>query len=193
MVNEKTKNPALPIPEGTRRSSTLETIHHRGRKRSLSSISSSAKGVLNQQSGSKEEADANRLLLKHGTSRPTSSSRQIEEIPDLSQKEMSRLVGAIIKRQKRDASSVGRKLTTTRERSVPSTATPLFPEKCPDSARNQTHKVEMPARSAASTKEEAIQMLRESRTDADRAANPEIDLHRHLDLAEELINRAPPR
>ena len=207
MVNEKTKNPALPIPEGTRRSSALETIHHRGRKRSLSSVSSSAKGVLNQLSGSKEEADANRLLLKHGTSRPSSSNRQIESarllklIPDLSQKEMSRLVGAIIKRQKRDASSGGRKTSAAPDRTLPGTAAPLFPEKSPETVRTQTHKIEMPARSAASTRHEALQMLRESKTEADRATLPDLQPtlssrdrgHLHRDLAEELIYLTSPR
>ena len=207
MVNEKTKNPALPIPEGTRRSSTLETVHHRGRKRSLSSISSSARGVLNQQSGSKEEADASRLLLKHGTSRATSSSRQIESarllklIPDLSPKEMSRLVGAIIKRQKKDASSGGRKVPAAPDRASPDTVAPLFPEKSPETLRTQTHKTGMPARSAASTRHEALQMLRESQTEADRATLPDLQptlssrdrAHLHRDLAEELIYLTSPR
>ena len=115
MVNEKAKNLNILTPDGARRSSSLESIQQRGRKRSLSSISKSTKGQLNQHTTTREEADATRLLSKHFNPKLISSSRQSEParlmklIPDLSQKEMSRLVGAIIKRQKRDATSVGRK------------------------------------------------------------------------------------
>ena len=138
MVNEKAKNPSIPALDGTRRSSSLETVHHRGRKRSLSAMSSSTKGLLNQQTMTREESDANRLLSKHSIPKPLSSTRQsqsarlVKLIPDLSQKEMSRLVGAIIRRQKRDASSVERKPATTRDRTLPSSAPALFPEKDSD-------------------------------------------------------------
>ena len=145
-VHEKAKNPDILTPDGTRRSSSLETIHQRGRKRSLSLITDSAKGLLNQHTTTREEVDATRLLSKHSITKLSSATRQSESarlmklIPDLSQKEISRLVGAIIKRKKRDATSVGRKQATARERSVLSTVPSLFPEKTPDSARNQTHK-----------------------------------------------------
>ena len=208
MVNEKTKNTIILTPDGTRRSSSLETMHHRGRKRSLSSSSTSGKGLLHQQSVTKEESDASRLLSKHGTQKLLTSNRQGESarllklIPELSQKEMSRLVGAIIKRQKRETSSVGRRpVAATRDRTLPSSAPPLFPDKSPETIRSQMHKVEMPARSTASTRHEAIQMLRESKTEADRAVFPDLRpstssrdrSHLHRDLAEELIYLTSPR
>ena len=199
MVNEKAKNPSILTPDGPRRSSSLESNNQRGKKRSLTSMVNSSRGLLNQLAGTREEVNATRLLTKHSTSKLTSANRQSESarlmslIPDLSQKEMSRLVGAIIKRKNRDASSVGRGQATTLERSVQSTVHSLFPIKTPDTNRNQTHKVEMPARSAASTKEEALQMLRESRTETGWTIHPDNELHRHLDLAEELVTRASPR
>ena len=199
MVNEKAKNSDILTPDGTRRSLSLDTIQQRGRKRSLSSISSTTKGLLHQHTTTREEADATRLLSKHSTPKLISSARQSESsrllklIPDLSQKEMGRLVGAIIKRRKRDAASGVRKQASARERSVLSSIPPLFPEKTPDVTRSQSPKVEMPARSAASTREEALRMLREARTEVDKAANPENEQHHHLDLAEELVYRASPR
>ena len=207
MVNEIAKNPGIPASDGTRRASSLETIHHRGRKRSLSAMSSPTKGLLNQQTLTREESDATRLLSKNSIPKPISSTRQSESarlmklIPDLSQKEMSRLVGAIIRRQKRDVSFTERKPATTRDRSLPRTTHALFPEKNSESARSQTFKVDRPVRLAASTKQDAFQMLRESRTGADQAASSEqrpvsIDqnrIHRNLDLAEELVYRSSPR
>ena len=67
----------------------------------------------------------------------------------------------------------------------------LFQEKDSESTRCQTSKIEMPARLAASTKQDAIQMLRESKTGTDQAPNSglrpvSIDkrrMHRHQDLA----------
>ena len=146
MVNEKAKNLDIIISDGTRRSSLLEMIHQRGRKRSSSSITSSTKGLLNQNTTTREEADTTRLLSKHSIPKLISPTRQSEStrlmklIPDLSQKEMSRLVGAIIKRQKRDATSAGKKQAIARERSVLKDVPSLFSVKTPDSARSQTHK-----------------------------------------------------
>ena len=106
-------------------------------ERSLSPMSNSTKGLLNQHATTREEVDATRLLGKHSTSKLVSPTRQSDSaplmklIPDLSQKEMSRLVGAIIKRQKRDATSVRKKQATARERSVLNTVPSLFPEKTP--------------------------------------------------------------
>ena len=204
MVNEKGKNPSIPTPDGSRNSSSLDTIPHRGRKRSLSTSSISTKGFLNQQTAAKDEMDANRLLRKAAfIQKPPSSLRQSESarllklVPDLSQKEMSRLVGAIIKRQKRDAPSTARKTVPRRERPVACTETALFPEKS-DGTHSQTSRVEMPARSAALTRQDAVRMLQESRSEADLTSRfgsqPEATAGPHRrDLAEELIHRATPR
>ena len=204
MVNEKVKNPSIPTPDGTRNSSSLDTIPHRGRKRSLSAISNSTKGFLNHQTATKDEMDANRLLRKAAflqkppsTSRQSESARLLKLVPDLNQKEMSRMVWAIIKRQKRDASSTARKTVTRRERPVSSTVAALCPDKS-EATHSQTARVEMPARSAALTKQDAVRMLQESRSGADLTTSfgsqpASTGGQQRRDLAEELIHRASPR
>ena len=139
-----------------------------------------------------------RLLQKPpATSRQAESARLLKLVPDLSQKEMSRLVGAIIKRQKRDAPSTTRKTVSRRERAVSSSVTALDPDNS-DATPSQTTRVEMPARSAALTKQDALRMLQESRFEANpttsyRPQPASTGGQQRRDLAEELIHRASHR
>ena len=90
---------------------------------------------------------------------------------------------------------------TRRDRPLPSTVPAVFAEKQHEATRSQAVKVGMPARLAALTKQDAIQMLRESRAGADLATSfwsqpastGESKIHRHQDLAEELTHRLSPR
>ena len=204
MVNEKAKNPSIPTPDGSRSSLSLDTIPHRGRKRSLSAVSNPTKGFLVHQPATKDEMEASHLLRKaaflqkpSATSRQSESARLLKLIPDLSQKEMSRLVGAIIKRQKRDTPSTTRKTVTRRERAVSSSVTALGPDNSA-ATPSQTARVEMPARSAALTKQDALRMLQESRFEANptTSCGPQPAAtggQQRRDLAEELIHRASHR
>ena len=209
MVNEKAKNPAISTPDGTRGFSPMESIPHRGRKRSFSDISITTKGPLSQNM-TKEELEAKRLLTKAALlqrpqiKRQSESARLLKLVPDLSQKEMSRLVAAIIRRQKREAPSTsasGRKATATREKPLARSLPALFPEKLTAPPRSERLKDSTPARSAALSKQDALRMLQEARTGFNRDAcsepQPEsIDertSHHHRDLAEELVHRVSPR
>ena len=115
MVGEKAKNPNIPAPDISRKSLSTEKIPHRGRKRSHSATVGLTKGGHHQQSSSREEVEANRLLTKaphqqklSSSTRHSETSRLLNIIPDLNQKELSRLVGAILKRQKRGGAKVVR-------------------------------------------------------------------------------------
>ena len=207
MVNEKAKNLGISTPDGTRGSSPLESIPHRGRKRSLSEITT--KGQLSQNM-TKEELEAKRLLTKAALlqrpqiKRQSESARLLKLVPDLSQKEMSRLVAAIIRRQKREAPSTsasGRKVTATREKPLAKSLPALFPEKHTAPPRSERLKDSTPARSAALSKQEALEMLQQANAGLNRNAGSalqpesieEKSHHQHRDLAEELVQRASPR
>ena len=101
MVNEKIKNPTGPSSDSSRRSPSVESIPHRPRKRSLSTMLATKGG--GNQSLVREEAEATRLLTRTAlpskattSPRQTESARLLKLIPDLNQKEVSRLVAALI-------------------------------------------------------------------------------------------------
>ena len=203
MVNITAKDPVGPTTERSKRSTSLEATPHRPRKRSLSTMLTTT-GTLGQ-SPSKEETEAHRHLTRPSqSSKPTSSTRQSESarllklVPDLNAKEVSRLVAALVKGQKRDAISSGKRRDKTSMRSVPA----IFPEKQvprkqmpAEVTDSQVHKVPMPARVAAMSRQDALRMLR----DAEPQPQPEMSstplplstiekLKHHQDLAEELVH-----
>ena len=206
MVNEKIKNPTGPSSDSSRRSPSVESIPHRPRKRSLSTMLAT-KGGGNQ--SLVREAEATRLLTRTAlpskattSPRQTESARLLKLIPDLNQKEVSRLVAALIKKQKRDS----RSSVKTRDRATTRTVPPLFPEKQiaqklnSREVQSQTPSLPMPARAAALSKHDALLMLKETE------AHPEISMNfahhpapptkrkdHQRDLAEELIHLTNPR
>ena len=208
MVNSKAKDPVGATTDNANRSASLESIPHRARKRSLSTMLTT-KGAVGQNQ-SREGIEAARLLMRTSLpSKPASTSRQSESarllklVPDLNQKEVSRLVAALIKKQKRDAVATGKRREKTTTRTVPA----LFPEKqvpqkliTPEATHSQVGKVPMPARAAAVSKLDALRMLQEAEAHPDLlmsstplpATTTERMSHRQ-DLAEELVHRVSPR
>ena len=208
MVNEKVKEPMGIPPDKPKRSASLEPSPHRSKKRSFSATILTKGGGTRGQS--REESEAARLLTRASIqSKSTTSQRQSDSahllklIPDLSQKEVSRLVAALIKRQKREAAASTKRRERTSTRSIPA----LFPEKhgaqrisSHEAAKNQRENQPMPARATAFTKEDALRMLQE----AEAHENSTMDFtQRHpsttarskqqLDLAEDLIRHSTPR
>ena len=170
MVNEKVKEPLSIPPDKTKRSASLEHNPHRSRKRSFSATIPTKGGGNRVQT--REETEATRLLARASIpSKSSSSQRQSDSahllklIPDLSQKEVSRLVAALIKRQKREAGAPSQK----RERSITRSVPTLFPEKhrtqrmsSQEPTKSQREKQSMPARATAFTQEDALRMLQEA-------------------------------
>ena len=217
MGGEKTKDVLIPTAEMSRKTLSSERIPHRGRKRSYSATLGLTKSGVHQQSSSREEVEANRLLTKaphqqklSSSTRHSETSRLLNMIPDLNQKELSRVVGAILKRQKREGTQTGPRVSTAREKNNASALPPLFPEKSMTSTLsnaelnilrhpavqkhtgNQQRGEEMSARSAALTKHEALQLLQKSGTSS-RPTSGTAELSRHEDLAEELVRHASTR
>ena len=207
MVNEKIKNPTGPSSDSSRRSPSVEAIPHRPRKRSLSTMLATKGG--GNQSLVREEAEATRLLARTAppskattSPRQTESTRLLKLIPDLNQKEVSRLVAALIKKQKRDA----RSSVKTRDRATTRAVPPLFPEKqtapklSSREGQSQTPSLPMPARAAAVSRHDALRMLKETESHPEISGNfaqhPALPTERQndqRDLAEELIHRTSPR
>ena len=208
MVNDRAKNLGGPTTDKTKRSSPLEAIPHRSKKRTLSTMLTTRDEF--DQVLSREQTEATRLLTKTPMpSKPTSSSRHSDSarllklVPDLTQKEVSRLVAALMKRQKRDAGSAGKK----REKQLTRTVTALIQEKelhqklsSQESAHGQRDKVQTPAREAVGSRSDAFRMLREaephpdpSRKSAEMATKTAEAMRYRQDLAEELVHRASPR
>ena len=145
MVNENVKNPNGPTLDKLRRSSPFESNPHRSRKRSISAML-----TTRNQSLSGEETEATRLLTRTlllsktaASPRHSESARLLKFVPDLTQK-MGRLVGAI--RQKRDASTIGRKPVAARDRPSPGTVRSFFFEDKSQTICIQTFRVDKPAR-----------------------------------------------
>ena len=208
MVSDRAKNPGGPTTDKAKRSPTLESIPHRPRKRSLSTMLT-AKDEFEQEV-SREQAEATRILTKTPllpkpavSSRHSDSARLLKLVPDLTQKEVSRLVAALMRRQKRDSTSTGKKRDKSLTRTVPA----LFQEKdtrqklCSQEAtHDQRGKVQTPARVAAGSRTEALRMLRDaephvdpSRSSAGMTATTTGGMSYRQDLAEELVHRASPR
>ena len=207
MVNEKIKNPTGPSSDSSRRSPSVESIPHRPRKRSLSTMLATKGG--GNQSLVREEAEATRLLARTAppskattSPRQTESARLLKLIPDLNQKEVSRLVAALIKKQKRDS----RSSVKTRDRATTRAVPPLFPEKqtaqklSSREVQSQTPSLPMPARAAAVSRHDALRMLKETESHPEISGNfaqhPALPTERQndqRDLAEELIHRTSPR
>ena len=207
MVNDRAKNLGGPTTDKTKRSSPLEAIPHRSKKRTLSTMLTTRDEF--DQVLSREQTEATRLLTKTPMpSKPTSSSRHSDSarllklVPDLTQKEVSRLVAALMKRQ-RDAGSAGKK----REKQLTRTVPALFQEKelhqklgSQEFAHGQRDRVQTPAREAAGSRSDALRMLREaephpdpSRKSAEMATKTAEAMRYRQDLAEELVHRASPR
>ena len=207
MVSDRAKNPGGPTTDKAKRSSPLESIPHRPRKRSLSTMLT-AKDEFVQVS--REQVEATRLLTKTPllskpapSSRHSDSARLLKLVPDLTQKEVSRLVAALMKRQKRDSASTGKKRGKSLTRTVPA----LFQEKdmhqklsSQEATHGQRGKVHTPARITAGSKTDALRMLREaephpdpSRSSAGMTATTTGGMSYRQDLAEELVHRASPR
>ena len=204
MVNEKIKNPTGPSSDSSRRSPSVESIPHRPRKRTLSTMLAT-KGGGNQ--SLVKEAAATRLLMRTAPpSKTTTSPRQAESarllklIPDLNQKEVSRLVAALIKKQKRDS----RSSVKTQDRATTRAVPPLFPEKqtaqklSSREVLSQTPSLPMPARAAAVSRHDALRMLKETEAHPEISGNfaPALPTERQnnqRDLAEDLILRTSPR
>ena len=208
MVSDRAKNPGGPTTDRAKRVSPLEAIPHRPRKRSLSTMLT-AKDEFEQEV-SREQAEATRILTKTPlpstpapSSRHSDSARLLKLVPDLTQKEVSRLVAALMKRQKRDSASTGKKRGKSLTRTVPA----LFQEKdmhqklsSQEAAHSQGGKVQTPARVAAGSRTDALRMLREvephpdsSRSSAGMTATTTGRMSCSQDLAEELIHHASPR
>ena len=199
MVSEKARTSSVSAFDGARKASLLDSIPHRGKKRSLANLSTSTRGSQNL---NREETEASLLLSKASISKHAShqseSARLLNIIPDLNQKEMSRLVSTIIRKQKRDASSAGRKSTVTRDRPTSNSIPVLFPEKQSELLRSQSNKETLPARSSLLTRGDAIRILKESKTGSNLTSNSglqrapsEEKTSEHLHgLTEELIQRA---
>ena len=208
MVSDRAKNPGGPTTDKAKRSSPLEAIPHRPRKRSLSTMLT-AKDEFKQEV-SREQAEATRILTKTPlpstpapSSRHSDSARLLKLVPDLTQKEVSRLVAALMKRQKRDSASTGKKRGKSLTRTVPA----LFQEKdmhqklsSQEATYGQRGKVKTPARVNAGSKTDALRMLREaephpdpSRSSAGMTATTTGGMSYRQDLAEELVHRASPR
>ena len=124
MVNDRAKQPSYPIPDKAKQLSSIESIPHRNRKRPISAILSTKDGLT--QGPSREESEATRLLTRTpllsiptSCTRESESARLVKLLPDLNQKEIRRLVAALIKRQKRDATSTGKRREKSHSRTIP--------------------------------------------------------------------------
>ena len=208
MVSDRAKNPGGPTTDKAKRSSPLESIPHRPRKRSLSTMLT-AKDELEQEV-SREQAEATRILTKTPlpstpalSSRHSDSARLLKLVPDLTQKEVSRLVAALMKRQKRDSASTGKKRGKSLTRTVPA----LFQEKdvhqklsSQEATQSQRGRVQTPARVAAGSRSDALRMLQEvdphpesSRSSAGMLTTTTGRMSYRQDLAEDLVHHASPR
>ena len=196
MVNEKVKEPIGLSTDKSKRSASLESNPHRSRKRSFSATITTKGGGIRTQT--REEAEAARLLTRASlpsksvaSPRQTDSAHLLKLIPDLIQKEVSRLVAALIKRQKREAAATTKKRERPSTRSIPA----LFPEKqrsqrITSQEASQSQKVypQMPARATVLSKQDALRMLQEAEAHHETSTN----LNPQLDLAEDLIRHASP-